>query len=152
MCWTSWNNSKKDVFCFNLKKGTELRDLKQAIKNIPNDAILTSFIKDDLRYELTYILETSKQGWTTQRPLRGSPGFPTIGVYKNIMEKDNNIKLTIKRQYIIEFSNEIPIKELLKIINNFSYNVKLISCEKISEINFRSKYKLFFEKEETNSD
>jgi hypothetical protein len=67
------------------------------------------------------------------------------------MEK-NNIKLTIKRQYIIEFSNEIPIKELLKIINNFSYNVKLISCEKISEINFRSKYKLFFEREETNSE
>ncbi len=53
---------KKDVFCFNLKEGTELRDLKEAIKNIPNNAILTSFDKDNFGHELTYILETSKLG------------------------------------------------------------------------------------------
>jgi hypothetical protein len=53
---------KKDVFCFVLKEGTELKDLKQAISNIPNNAILTSFTENNFGYELTYVLETSKQG------------------------------------------------------------------------------------------
>ncbi len=68
------------------------------------------------------------------------------------MEKNNDIKLTIKNQFIVEFSKEIPIKDFINILNEFPYNVKLISCEKRSETNFRTKYKLIFERQETSNE